>query len=77
MKMKSTRKINKNNTIRYYRKGRLHREGGPAVIYADGFTFWYRHGENYNPVGPVEITEDGEVVYRNLAIEVTGDVTYL
>ena len=26
-------------------RGQLHREDGPAIIYADGVAFWYRNGE--------------------------------
>jgi hypothetical protein len=60
------------NIIRYYRNSRLHREDGPAIIYPEGLTFWYKHGKLYNGLGPVEITSDGEVVYSSNFIECNG-----
>ena len=31
--------------IHYYNKTKLHREGGPAVIYSDGSKEWFNHGD--------------------------------
>ena len=28
----------------WYRNGRVHREGGPAVLYDDGTGYWYENG---------------------------------
>lgn len=33
----------------WYYEGVLHREGGPAVIWKDGKTFWYENGEEIPP----------------------------
>jgi len=30
----------------------LHREDGPAVIWADGCKFWYQNGEQHREDGP-------------------------
>lgn len=32
------------DSYRWQKDGRLHREGGPAVVYTSGVQFWYRCG---------------------------------
>ena len=53
--------VSKAGTIRYYNKnGKLHRTGGPAVIYADGTEIWYRNGLYHRTDGPAVIHPNGE-----------------
>ena len=40
-----TVKIDDNGTKRWYSKGKLHREDGPAVEWASGDKAWYLNGE--------------------------------
>lgn len=40
--------------------GRLHREGGPAVVYPDGMQRWYRHGRLHRDDGPAVIYPNGD-----------------
>jgi hypothetical protein len=39
--------IDEHGTITYRLNGKLHREDGPAIIYADGDKFWYLEGIRY------------------------------
>ena len=39
--------IDEYGTQRWYKNGKIHREDGPAVIYADGFQAWWLYGKNY------------------------------
>ena len=43
----------------WYRAGELHREGGPAVVHADGTLMWYRDGELHREGGPAFVRADG------------------
>ena len=53
--------ISKAGTIRYYNKnGKLHRIGGPAVIFADGTEIWYQNGLFHRTDGPSVIYPNGE-----------------
>ena len=36
----------------WYRNGKLHREDGPALEYANGTKFWYRNGKLHREDGP-------------------------
>jgi len=38
--------------IRYYKDGKLHREGGPAIIYNNGDREWYFNGKLHREDGP-------------------------
>ena len=40
-----TVKIDDNGTKRWYSKGKLHREDGPAIECADGDKSWYINGQ--------------------------------
>ena len=44
--------IAKNGAKRWYKNGRLHREDGPAIEYADGTKAWYFYGEMHREGGP-------------------------
>ena len=39
--------------------GRIHREDGPAVEYADGSKYWFRRGARHREDGPAAIYSDG------------------
>jgi hypothetical protein len=39
--------VDPSNVIRYYLNGQLHREDGPAVIWADGGKEWWYNGEPF------------------------------
>ena len=47
-----TVKIDDNGTKRWYSKGKLHREDGPAIERADGSKFWYLNGQLHREDGP-------------------------
>ena len=44
---------------RWWKNGRLHRLGGPAVIWADGSQEWYVCGQRHRIDGPAVIWIDG------------------
>jgi hypothetical protein len=46
-KNKSICKVDNNGTKRWYLNGKLHREDGPAIEYADGNKGWYLNGIEY------------------------------
>lgn len=63
---------NKPRGIRHYRhkdgtdkwydeRNRLHRDGGPAVILADGTEHWMQHGKHHRIDGPAIIYPDGRI----------------
>ena len=39
--------------------GELHRDGGPAIEWADGTKYWYQHGERHRDGGPAVEYADG------------------
>ena len=43
----------------WYVDGKLHREDGPAIIWADGSKFWFVNGEKHRDNGPAVIWADG------------------
>lgn len=52
--------------IRYRNKrGELHREDGPAVIYNDGTLVWYVNRDRHREDGPAVIRGDGAEWYIN------------
>ena len=56
----SRREVDAHGTVRWYdADGKPHRDGGPAVEYADGTTFWYQHGEVHRDGGPAAEFPDG------------------
>ena len=47
-------------TVSYYNHlGRLDRDSGPAVIYADGEQHWYQNGQRHRTDGPAVIHPSG------------------
>ena len=52
--------VDRYGTRRYYNSaGELHRDGGPAVEYADGHMEWWRHGQLHRNHGPAAIWWNG------------------
>ena len=45
-------KVSPWGAVRWYRKGKLHREDGPAVVQANGSKYWYRKGKLHRIGGP-------------------------
>lgn len=45
--------------VAYDRLGKIHRAGGPAIIYLDGTQQWWRHGRLHRDDGPAIIHPDG------------------
>lgn len=50
--MKDGLKILIDGTIRWTLKGKLHRIGGPAVIWPSGTKYWYFNGDLHRENGP-------------------------
>ena len=56
----SSRKINLLGIVYYLNeKDHLHRENGPAIIYPNGYTAWYKNNERYRKSGPAVIFSNG------------------
>lgn len=52
--------VDDDGTMRWYNEDlQLDREGGPAIAYADGRIYWYRHGRIHREDGPAEFLADG------------------
>ena len=55
-----TKSVNENGSIKYTDSaGKLHREDGPAVEYADGDKAWFLHGKLHREDGPACEYADG------------------
>ena len=56
----------KAGNVRWYWKGQLHREDGPAVEWANGSKWWCRNGELHREDGPaIECVDGFKSWYRN------------
>ncbi len=60
----------------WYRKGKRHREDGPAVEHADGRKGWYRHGKEltaaeFAAIREKELAEIGDAFKTGLTSEMT------
>jgi hypothetical protein len=62
--MRYTVKVSDGNTY-WYKEGTniLHREGGPAIEYANGHKYWYSDGKMHREDGPAVEYSDNEVWY--------------
>ena len=58
-----TVKVYSNGTKYWYLNGKLHREDGPAIEWADGYKFWYLDGK--------EVTEEEHKRMTSKVIEMT------
>ena len=46
-------------------QGRLHRDGGPAVLFVDGVQNWFQHGVLHREDGPAVVAPDFVAYYRH------------
>ena len=49
----------KYGTIAHYLDGKIHRDNGPAIEWADGLKEWYMHNERHRKDGPAIEEADG------------------
>lgn len=53
-------------TKKWYLNGKLHREDGAAIEYADGGKYWYQNGKLHREDGAaVELVDGGKFWYLN------------
>ena len=57
MDEKPTKTVNLFGTIKYRLDGKLHRDDGPAVMFAEGGLVWHNHGSYHRLDGPSIIAE--------------------
>lgn len=55
----------KGSTIRFLRKGLLHRDNGPAHLIADQMEIWYQDGKKHRTDGPAKSTKTKKEWYLN------------
>jgi len=55
-----TVRVYPNGTKCWYLNGKLHREDGPAVEFADGDKFWWLNGKRHREDGPAVEYADGD-----------------
>jgi hypothetical protein len=61
-----TVKIHDTGTKEWYLNGKLHREDGPAVEYADGTKIWYLDHKRHRTDGPaIEYADGTKIWYLN------------
>ena len=58
-----TQKIVTPEKTEYRKGGKLHRNNGPAIIYADGSKEWWLNGERHRKGGPAIVHADGTERY--------------
>ena len=59
-------KICDDGTEKWYLNGKLHREDGPAIKYADGDKVWYKEGLVHREDGPaIEYPDGSKFWYKN------------
>ena len=60
---------------RWYKDDKLHREDGPAVVWADGTQEWWREGKQHREDGPAVVWADGTQEWwrEGERIECSGD----
>jgi len=46
-------------TQKWYKNGKVHREDGPAIIWADGTQVWFKNNKAHREDGPAIIEPDG------------------
>ena len=49
----------KYGNVRWFWKGQLHREDGPAIEWSDGSKEWWRNGQRHREDGPAREPADG------------------
>ena len=55
---KNGKHIDEYNNVFWYKKGKLHREDGPAIIWSSGRKDWYKDGKYHREDGPAVICSD-------------------
>ena len=50
-----------NNTIGFYKNGKLQKEDGPAVEWSDGENHWYLNGIRHREDGPAIENNNGDI----------------
>ena len=56
----SRREVGADGNVRWYdASDQFHRDGGPAIEYADGTRTWYQHGQRHRDGGPAIEYADG------------------
>ena len=54
------------NRVEWYFEGKLHREGGPAIEFADGGKEWYKNDKLHREDGPaIEWFSGTKIWYKN------------
>ena len=51
--------VDDNGNKRWYSNGKLHREDGPAIEWANGYKSWYINGKRHREDGPAVERADG------------------
>ena len=61
------REIYADGSVRWYNAdGKLHRDDGPAIEWANGTTFWFLNGEQHREDGPaIEWANGSKLWYKN------------
>ncbi len=58
--------IDSDDDVCYIKNGKMHRDDGPAVEYADGTKRWYKNGKRHREDGPaVEYADGDKFWYKN------------
>ncbi len=72
--MKECRCIEADGTVRWYQKGRLHRDNGPAIVEADGSRHWFINGKRHREDGPAIEWADGSKAWFLNGVEYTEEL---
>lgn len=62
--------------IEYLKKGKLHKDDGPAVIYDTGYQAWYQEGLLHREDGPAVIHPNGHQEYWLLGCRLQEQNTF-
>ena len=65
-------KVDSDGTKRWFLKGKLHREDGPAVERSNGSKFWYLHGEEVTWKEVFRQAKNPEIELRILSAVLTN-----
>ena len=66
--------VSDDGDLRYFNAdGQLHRETGPAAIWADGSKFWFQNGLRHRTDGPAVVGSNGQKFWFINGVELTED----
>lgn len=65
--------IGPDGTKEWYRNGKRHRDGGPAIEWFDGTKVWFQNGQLHREDGPAYEGRDGDDQYHLFDVELTFD----